>query len=227
MFVSSSGRWIWYRSIQSVLSRRRLFSTSRTIQRRELPYSFGSSPIRPWTLVASTTLSRLPPASALPTISSDSPREYTSAVSTKLMPASSARWMIRIESSWSVLPQAPNIMAPRHSGLTCTPVRPSERSSMRGTLRGRMSLLVMKLTLAPGLVVATTLAGRRWGPRTAGWLGGLPVVVAPILLALALEHGRHFAALAAEGALISLLSLTLFILAYGWSARWMGWLPAA
>jgi hypothetical protein len=45
------------------------------IQRRELPNSFGSSPIVPWTLVASTTLSRLPPASALATISSDSPRE--------------------------------------------------------------------------------------------------------------------------------------------------------
>ena len=71
----ASRRWIWYRSIQSVPSRRRLFSTSRTIQRRELPNSFGSSPIVPWTLVASTTLSRRPPVSALPTISSDSPRE--------------------------------------------------------------------------------------------------------------------------------------------------------
>ncbi len=40
----------------------------------------------PWNFVASTTLSRRPPASALPTISSDSPREYTSAVSMKLMP---------------------------------------------------------------------------------------------------------------------------------------------
>jgi hypothetical protein len=90
-----------------------------------------------------------------------------------------------------------------------------------------MSLLALKLTLAPGLVAATTLAGRRWGPRVAGWLGGLPVVVAPILLALSLEHGRAFAAEAAAGALISLLSLTGFILVYGWCARWMGWLPAA
>src|SRR3954469_8268021 len=98
---------------------------------------------------------------------------------------------------------------------------------MAATPRGRMSLLVLKLTLAPGLVAATTLAGRRWGPRMAGWLGGLPVVVAPILLALALEHGRAFAAEAAAGALISLLSLTGFILVYGWGARWMGWLPAA
>jgi hypothetical protein len=90
-----------------------------------------------------------------------------------------------------------------------------------------MPLLLLKLTLAPGLVVATTLAGRRWGPEMAGWLGGLPVVVAPILLALALEHGRSFTAQAAAGGLLGLLSLTLFILTYGWCARWMSWLPAA
>src|SRR5476649_102090 len=47
----------------------------------------------------------------------------------KLIPASSARWMMRIESSWSVLPQAPNIIAPRQSGLTLTPVLPSLRRS--------------------------------------------------------------------------------------------------
>jgi hypothetical protein len=90
-----------------------------------------------------------------------------------------------------------------------------------------MSLLLLKLTLAPGLVAATTLAGRRWGPRAAGWLGGLPVVVGPILLAFALERGQPFAARAASGALLGLLSLTAFVLAYGWSAPVMGWLPAA
>jgi hypothetical protein len=90
-----------------------------------------------------------------------------------------------------------------------------------------MSLLLLKLTLAPGLVTATTLAGRRWGPRVAGWLGGLPVVVAPILLAISLEHGRSFGARAAGGALLGLLSLTFFVLAYGWCARAMGWLTAA
>ena len=52
------------------------------------------------------------PLSALPTISSDSPWEYASAVSMKLIPASSALWMMRIESSWSGLPMAPNIIAP-------------------------------------------------------------------------------------------------------------------
>src|SRR2546423_13813855 len=49
------------------------------------------------------------------------------------MPASSARWMILIESAWSVFPHAPNIIVPRQSGLTLTPVRPRlrrERSSI-------------------------------------------------------------------------------------------------
>src|SRR4051794_23429487 len=55
----------------------------------------------------------------------------------KLIPASSARWMMRIESSWSGLPQSPNIMAPRQSGLTRTPVRPRERRSMLPTLDDR------------------------------------------------------------------------------------------
>src|SRR5690242_19261114 len=52
----------------------------------------------------------------------------------KLIPASSARWMIRIDSFSSLLPQSPNIMAPRQSGLTYMPVRPSVRCSIGSTL---------------------------------------------------------------------------------------------
>jgi hypothetical protein len=89
-----------------------------------------------------------------------------------------------------------------------------------------VSLLLLKLTLAPGLVAATTLAARRWGPRMGGWLGGLPVVVGPILLALALEHGRSFGATAATGALLGLLSLCAFMAGYAWIARVTWWLPA-
>src|SRR6266516_4824111 len=49
----------------------------------------------------------------------------------KLIPASSAAWMMLIDSSWSGLPHEPNIIAPRHSLLTETPVRPNTRCSMR------------------------------------------------------------------------------------------------
>ena len=82
------------------------------IHRRDDPRWLESSLIGATNLVASTTSSRRP-LRALPTISSDSPPEYTSAVSMKLMPASSAAWMMRMLSSWSRLPHAPNIIAPR------------------------------------------------------------------------------------------------------------------
>src|SRR6185503_762722 len=38
--------------------------------------------------------------------------------------------MIRIHSSWLLLPRGPNIMQPRHRGETLRPVRPKERYSM-------------------------------------------------------------------------------------------------
>src|SRR5215208_489830 len=62
----------------------------------------------------------------------------------KLIPASSARWMIAMDLSWSVSPQAPNIMAPRQSGLTLTPVWPSARSSMGPRLVGRLVLAAVQ-----------------------------------------------------------------------------------
>ena len=84
----------------------------------------------------------------------------------------------------------------------------------------------MKLTLAPGLVAATTLAGRRWGAVVAGVVGGFPAVVGPILIALDAQHGDAFAARASAGALAGLISLSAFLLAYGRLARLLPW-PAA
>src|SRR3954471_6615678 len=87
----------------------------------------------------------------------------------------------------------------------------------------RVAVLIMKLTLAPGLVAATTLAARRWGALVGGVVGGFPAVVGPILVAIDAEHGDDFAARAAGGALAGLLSLTAFVLAYGWIARRFSW----
>jgi hypothetical protein len=81
----------------------------------------------------------------------------------------------------------------------------------------------MKLTLAPGLVAATTLAARRWGALAGGVIGGFPAVVGPILIAIDVEHGDTFAADAATGALAGLLSLTAFVVAYAWVARRTTW----
>src|ERR1700679_1852697 len=64
----------------------------------------------------------------------------------KLIPASRARWTIAIDSSWSGLPKAPNIIAPRQSWLTEMPVRPSGRYSM-----GLLKWIACPLSLAERL----------------------------------------------------------------------------
>jgi hypothetical protein len=85
------------------------------------------------------------------------------------------------------------------------------------------AMLWLKLVLAPLLILAATLAGRRWGPAVGGWLAGLPLTSAPVSFILALEQGPEFAARAAVGTLFGLMSLAGFALAYGLTARRMGW----
>jgi hypothetical protein len=86
-----------------------------------------------------------------------------------------------------------------------------------------VAVLIMKLTLAPALVAATTLAARRWGALAGGVVGGFPAVVGPILIAIDVEHGDGFASHAAAGALAGLLSLTAFVVTYAWVARRLAW----
>jgi hypothetical protein len=87
-----------------------------------------------------------------------------------------------------------------------------------------MTVLALKLLLAPLLVVASSLAGRRWGAQVAGVLVVLPVVAGPILLILYLEHGSHFAAHAARAATLGIVPLALFALVFGYLSRRHGWL---
>ncbi|WP_045876582.1 hypothetical protein [Pseudofrankia sp. DC12] len=83
--------------------------------------------------------------------------------------------------------------------------------------------LALKLLLAPLLAVASSLAGRRWGPGLAGTLVALPVVAGPILLITDLQHGRRFAAPAANAALLGLVTLALFAVVFARAARKLGW----
>ena len=86
-----------------------------------------------------------------------------------------------------------------------------------------MAVLVLKLTLAPGLVGAATLAARRFGEGVGGFVGALPVVAGPILLLYGLEHGAAFAAGAAGATLLGLLSLTAFAWVYAHLALRTRW----
>ncbi|MBF5045913.1 hypothetical protein FGE12_26115 [Aggregicoccus sp. 17bor-14] len=91
------------------------------------------------------------------------------------------------------------------------------------------SVLALKLLLAPGLVTAASLAGRRWGPEVAGWLAGFPMIAGPIALFFALEQGALFGAHSARGTLAGIASLTAYTVVYGHAARrgrWPGALAA-
>lgn len=86
-----------------------------------------------------------------------------------------------------------------------------------------MSVLAVKVLLAPAFVVGASLAMRRFGAHVGGLLGSLPVVAGPILLVLALDHGRGFAADAATASVLGLVSLTAFVVVYGLLAGSHGW----
>jgi hypothetical protein len=83
--------------------------------------------------------------------------------------------------------------------------------------------LAIKLLLAPCFVVGASLTARRHGPRVGGLVGALPVVAGPILLVYALSHGRTFAAHAAAGTLLGLISLTAFVVVYARLAGRVAW----
>ena len=87
----------------------------------------------------------------------------------------------------------------------------------------RVTQLLVKLLLAPSFVVGASLAARRFGPRVGGLVAGLPVVAGPIVLSYALAHGRGFAAGAAGGTLLGLVSLSCFVTVYGRLSRSLAW----
>ncbi|WP_199752653.1 hypothetical protein [Actinoplanes sp. ATCC 53533] len=87
-------------------------------------------------------------------------------------------------------------------------------------------ILLLKLALAPALVVGSSMAGRRWGPPVAGTLVALPIVAGPILLIISLDQGTTFGAHAASAALLGLVSLSLFALILAWACQSMGWWSA-
>jgi hypothetical protein len=99
-------------------------------------------------------------------------------------------------------------------------------------------LLAFKLILVPALIVAITLATRRWGPRIGGFLTALPVVTGPTLCFYAIEQGPAFGARAATGTLLALNAVVTYGVVYSrlsvrhrWPltlvAGWLAFLAAA
>lgn len=85
-------------------------------------------------------------------------------------------------------------------------------------------VLLVKLLLAPALVIASTLAGRHWGPRLAGILIVLPVVAGPILVIIYLEQGPTYLTDAASAATLGVVPLALYAVVFASVARRRNWL---
>lgn len=86
-----------------------------------------------------------------------------------------------------------------------------------------MTLLLAKLLLAPSFVVGVSLVGRRFGPKTAGFVAALPAVGGPILGLLVAEQGPVFGARAALAGAIGAAPTMIFALVYAHLASRFTW----
>lgn len=77
-----------------------------------------------------------------------------------------------------------------------------------------MEILLLKLTITPVVIALASLAARRFGPAFGGWLIGLPVTAAPVVLFIALDHGPRFATRVTDGFVAGVLGQIAFVLAY-------------
>ena len=103
----------------------------------------------------------------------------------------------------------------------CRKVRQKSRTLL-GSLVAVLKL-VLTLLVAPALVGASTLAARRWGQRLGGLVSAFPAIAFAVLLIDAHERGAEFAARAASSTLLGLLTLSVFVVAFGWAARRASW----
>jgi hypothetical protein len=83
--------------------------------------------------------------------------------------------------------------------------------------------VVVQFVVAPLLVLAASVAARRWGYGIAGLVSAFPAIVGPVLLIGAHRHGASFAAEQATGTLLGLTALSGFALAYARTAPHASW----
>jgi hypothetical protein len=85
-------------------------------------------------------------------------------------------------------------------------------------------LFLLKIAVTPLLVAAVSLAARWWGPTIGGILMGLPWFTGPTVFLLIQDKGIDFGVGACVGIELAVVCITVFIVAYGVTARFAGWL---
>lgn len=86
-----------------------------------------------------------------------------------------------------------------------------------------MNIFFLKLIITPSLMMAISLAARRWGPFLGGLLAGLPITSTTVMAFLALEQGPAFAVAVVPSALAGLAAVVCSYLAYLQVARRWHW----
>ncbi len=89
------------------------------------------------------------------------------------------------------------------------------------------SHLILKLILTPLIIAFTTLIVHHWGETIGGLIVGLPLTSGPVSVFFAVEQSRQFAAAAAVGAMLGMISVSVFCVIYTNSARRLPWYLAA
>jgi hypothetical protein len=93
-----------------------------------------------------------------------------------------------------------------------------------------LEILLLKVAIAPAFIGLISLIALRYGHRAAGWMVALPINTGTIIFILFLTEGTAFAAAAALGALLGIVSLSVFAIGYARSAlryRWPACLAIA
>jgi hypothetical protein len=86
-----------------------------------------------------------------------------------------------------------------------------------------LELLLLKVAIAPAFIGVVSLIALRYGHRAAGWLVALPINTGTIVFILTLTEGAAFAATASLGALLGIVSLSVFSIGYARSALRYRW----
>lgn len=81
---------------------------------------------------------------------------------------------------------------------------------------------ILKLVLAPLIILTATLVSRRWGEIIGGLMVGLPLTSAPVSIFFAIEQGQQFAANAAHAAMLGLIPVAAFGIGYVLVSRRFG-----
>jgi hypothetical protein len=78
-----------------------------------------------------------------------------------------------------------------------------------------VTTLVLRLALAPSIVLLASLVQRRLGPRPGGRVVGFPLTTGPFLAVICLQYGTAAAARAAAGVISGQMVVVGFCLGYG------------